>query len=184
MQNPVPLRHTVRFNYDNHLGYEMLDGDIFPVPFPAVKHQSVALKVASALLQHVGTHKLGRVLPAPCSVILSPKVVMNPDILFIKNGRRGLIGETGLRGAPDLVIEILSPVTRKRDLEIKKKIYSRFEVQEYWVVDPDTNAAVTMVWSELGYISVGRYNRSGTLSSPLLPKLNLQLADIFEKESD
>ena len=184
MLNPVPLRQAVRFNHDNHLGYEMLDGDVFPVPFPAVNHQSIALKVASALLQHVEASKLGRVLPAPCSVILSRKIVMHPDILFIKNGRRGLIGETGLFGAPDLVIEILSPVTRKRDLEIKKKIYSRFEVQEYWVVDPDADTAVTMVWSELGYISVGHYSRSDTLSSPLLPKLNLQLADIFEEAID
>ena len=104
---------------------------------------------------------------------------MQPDIVFIRNERRGLIEEQSLRGAPDLVVEVLSPGIRKKDLKMKKNIYEHFEVQEYWLVDPDDAAVETMIWSELGYISVCAFDKFEKLSSPLLPNLNLDLSRIF-----
>ena len=150
------------------------------VPIPAIKHQAISFRIASALLHYSETQKLGRVLPAPCSVILSAKIVMQPDIVLIKNERRGLIGERSLRGAPDLVVDVISPDIRKKDLKVKKRIYEHFAVQEYWLVDPKNTAIETMIWSELGYISMYAINKSNKLSSPLLPNLNLDLSGIFE----
>jgi Uma2 family endonuclease len=184
MLNPVPLGYKGLFDCHKYSGYEMFCGDIFPVSMPPVRHQSVSLKIASALLKHIETNKLGTVLQAPCSVIFSPLTVIQPDVLFVKSERIGMIGKTSLRGIPDLIIEILSPRSRNIDLAVKKRIYSQFEVPEYWTMDPDSNTAVTMVWSELGYVSVGRYGKSSTFSSPLLPQLNLRLADIFEESKD
>jgi Uma2 family endonuclease len=148
-------------------------------PAPSTRHQTVVLKIAAALLRHVESRKLGRVLQAPCDVMLPGKTVIQPDILFVERNRRGIIGENSLRGAPDLVIEVISRETQKKDLPSKKKIYARFEVPEYWAVDSDGNTVETLVWSELGYISAGRYTQSDCLSSPLLPKLNLPLSRIF-----
>jgi len=187
MLNQYILKEVFGFNPNNdfipnmHLRYEMLNGNIIPIPIPAIKHQAISLKIASALLQYVEPLKLGRVLPAPCNVVLSEKIMMQPDIVFIRNGRRGLIGEMNLRGAPDLVVEVLSSSIRKKDLKVKKRIYERFEVQEYWLVDPDDAAVETMIWSELGYISVCAFDKSDKLSSPLLPNLNLDLSRVFEK---
>ena len=150
------------------------------VPLPAIKHQAISFRIASALLHYSETQKLGRVLLAPCNVILSAKIVMQPDIVVIKNERRGLIGERSLHGAPDLVVEVISSDIRKKDLKIKKRIYEHFAVQEYWLVNPKNAAIETMIWSELGYISMCAINKSNKLSSPLLPNLNLDLSRVFE----
>ena len=186
MPNQYLLRDIAQFNLRSdfipnmHLRCEMLDGDIIPVPIPAIRHQAISLRIASALLQYADSRRLGRVLPAPCNVMLSKNIVMQPDIVFIKNERRGLIGKRSLRGAPDLVVEVLSPDARKKNLKIKKRIYERFEIQEYWLVHPDAAAVETMIWSELGYISVSGFDKTDKLSSPLLPNLNLDLSRVFE----
>ena len=190
MQNPYLLSDVFRLNPDYvfaphmHLRYEILHGRIIPVPIPAIRHQAISLRIASALLQYVEASRLGRVLPAPCNVILSEKIVMQPDVFFIRNGRRGLLGEKSLRGAPDLVVEVLSPAASKIDLRVKKRIYERYEVQEYWLVDPAHATVETMIWSELGYISAFISGRSAELSSPLLPDLNLDLSRVFKSDED
>jgi Uma2 family endonuclease len=149
------------------------------VPIPAIRHQEISLNIASALLRHAASQKLGFVLPAPCNVILSEKIVMQPDIIFVRNERRGLIERRSLRGAPDLVVEVLPAGIRKKDIKVKKRIYEHYEVQEYWLVDPDDAAVETMIWSELGYISVCAFDKFDKLSSPLLPNLKLDLSRIF-----
>jgi Uma2 family endonuclease len=148
-------------------------------PSAGTTHQGVSLKIAAALLRYAESAKLGRVLQAPCDVMLSRNVIIQPDIIFVEEGRRGLIGETGLRGAPDLAIEILSQNTRERDLQTRKKIYSRFEVKEFWTVDPDNRVVEVLLWSELGYATQGIYRRSDRLSSPVLPNLLLPLQKVF-----
>jgi Uma2 family endonuclease len=167
---------------DTHV--RILNGNPCPPSIPGIKHRSVALKVAAALLRYVETRKLGRVLQAPCNVVLSGKIVIQPDILFVKKERRSLIGEMNLRGAPDLVIEILSRATREHEFKAKRRIYAHFEIPECWAVDSDASTVETMVWSEMGYVSVGQYRKSDRLSSPLLRGLNLPLSKIFETEDE
>ena len=150
-------------------------------PIPSTRHQSIALKFAAALLRHVETRKLGQVLHAPCNVVLSREIVIQPDILFVEKKRIGIIGASHLRGAPNLVIEVLSPGAGKRNPLAKRRIYARFHVPEYWAVDLADNTVETLLWSEMGYISAGCYTRSDRLSSPLLPELNLSLSRIFRK---
>ena len=175
----------IRFSYKDYLllsgdaRCEILEGELRPVPAFDIKHQEVALKIAAALLLHVEAGKLGRVFRAPCDVVFSEETVMQPDILFVARKRRGIIGEANLRGVPDLIIDVLSRATRERDFKLRRKIYARFEVQEYWVVDSDANTVETLVWSEIGYVSVGNYRKPDKVSSPLLPDLNLMLSPIF-----
>lgn len=178
-------RANVRFNYRDYLllpedkRYEILDGELYVVAAPNIKHQRVSKKLEIALIRQVEEMGLGEILHAPCDVILSEENVVQPDILFIRKERLGIIGETNLAGAPDLVIEIVSAGTRGKDLEIKRKIYASFGVLEYWVVDPETATVEVLVWSEAGYVSSGLYSRSQRLASPLLPELNLSLSEIF-----
>jgi Uma2 family endonuclease len=86
-----------------------------------------------------------------------------------------------LAGVPDLVIEILSEGTRSKDLEVKKKIYARYAVPEYWIVDPETATVEVLLRSELGYVTAGTYGKSDSLSSPLLPELKLSLTEVFQE---
>ena len=148
-------------------------------PAQGTKHQIVSLKLAAALLDHATAEDLGIVLQAPYNVILAKDTIVQPDILFVRRERSGLIGSTDLKGAPDLVAEILDSATEQRVLKQKRKIYSGFGVREYWLIDPAGETAKVMAWSEIGYILAGSYSKSGKLTSPLLAGLRLPLSKIF-----
>jgi len=112
-------------------------------------------------------------------LVLSEENVVQPDILLVRKERTDIIGEANITAAPDLVIEILSAGSRCKDLELKRKTYAQFGIQEYWVIDPDAETAEVLVWSKLGYVTAATYAKSLSLSSPLLPDLNLPLSEIF-----
>ncbi len=169
-----PPRH-IRFKKDL---FGIPDGNLLRPSF-GIRHQLVALRIAATLLRHAQHRKIGQVIQAPCDVVFSRECTMQPDIVFVQKGRSGLIGKMSLRGAPDLIVEVLSQNTREEDLRTKRKIYSRFEVKEYWTVDPDSETVEVLLWSELGYASGGIYRKSDFLSSPVLPKLRLPLGKVF-----
>jgi Uma2 family endonuclease len=185
MSSLAMKRANVRFNYNDYVQlpedkrYEILDGDLFMVPAPGIKHQSVSLNLSMALFQHIKDNRLGRLLEAPCDVILSNEDIVQPDILFIRSDHSGIVGELNIQGAPDLVIEILSPGTREKDLEIKRKIYARFGVQEYWIVDPAAETVEVLIRSAIGFATAGIFGKSDRLSSPLMPDLGLLLVEVF-----
>lgn len=181
----IMRRAIVRFTYNDYLllpedkRYEILDGELYVVAAPNIKHQRVSRELEAVLLQHTKQNGLGEVFYAPCDVILSEENVLQPDILFVRKERLGIIGEANLQGPPDIVVEILSEGTRRKDLEVKKKIYAHFGVPEYWIVDPEANTVEVLVWSELGYVTAGVHGKNDSLSSPTLPDFKLALSEIF-----
>jgi Uma2 family endonuclease len=178
-------RANVRFNYQDYLRlpedkrYEILDGELFVVPAPSIRHQRLSRDIFDFLLNYTRENKLGEVFYAPCDVVLSEENIVQPDILFVREERLGIIGELNICGPPDLVIEILSPGTRNKDLEIKHKIYAAFGIQEYWVVDPEAATVEVLSLSPQGFASAGVHGKPQRLSSPLLPELNLPLSEVF-----
>jgi Uma2 family endonuclease len=144
-----------------------------------VKHQIISLKIASALLVYAERKNHGQVLQAPCNLLIERKFVIQPDIVFFKPSRSWLIGEKSLWGAPDLIVEIMSPDTREQDMRLKRNLYSRFEVGEYWIVDPDMEMVEVLAWSAMGYATAGRYKRADQLSSPAFPGFRLPLRKVF-----
>ncbi len=177
---------NIRFTYSDYLllpedkRYEILEGELHVIAAPNIKHQRVSKRLLLALVQRLEKKGLGEVFHAPCDVVLSEENVLQPDILIVRKNRAGVIGELNLKGAPDLAVEILSPGSRSKDLELKRKIYARFEVQEYWIVDPDAETIEVLVWVESGYATAGAYAKSDSISSPLFPNLTLPLSEIFE----
>jgi len=159
---------------------EIINGDLCVIPNPGTRHQHISMKLTSILFQRFENENLGTILGAPCKVMLSPWDIVQPDILFIRKNRKGIIGEQIVLGPPDLVIEILSASTREKDLKTKRKIYADSGVQEYWIVDPEAETIETHIWCEIGYISSGIHNKRMYLSSPLLPTLKLPLSKIFQ----
>jgi Uma2 family endonuclease len=169
------------FNQQNHAPLPYIPNLYLPFIHPGgIKHQAVSLRIAAAMLLYAESGNLGHVIQAPCNVMLSREFIMQPDIFFIGAGRSGLICKTILRGAPDVIIEILSQDTREKDLRTKRRIYAQFEVKEYWIVDPDNESVEVLLWSELGYATLGIYGRPDRLSSPILPKLRLPLRKVFK----
>lgn len=158
--------------------YELLEGELVMTPSPTWKHQAVSGKLEFLLRAFVQEHDLGKVADAPLDVVLGEDVVQ-PDILFISHERSGIIHQEEVRGAPDLLIEILSPSTAQRDRTYKRTLYARHGVQEYWLVDPDAQTIEILALGSRGYRRAELFEGGQTLSSPLLKGLQLALVEIF-----
>ncbi len=169
------------FRFPANNRYEIFNGEYRLISAPDTLHQRISIRLSAALLRQLDD--FGTVLEAPCDVRLSRQDIVQPDILFIRKERNGIIGERHIQGSPDLIIEILSQNTRKKDLAVKRSLYSRFGVQEYWIVDPDHGTVEVLAWCEIGYVLAGVYSKSGNLSSPFLPGLKVPLSEIFKKSA-
>ncbi len=122
---------------EDHIRKEILGGDLYMTPAPSPAHQELVLELGSRLRLHISAHGLGKVFVSPVDVVLSPVDVVQPDIVFVRTSKLDIIGEEAIQGAPDLVIEVLSPSTAARDRGRKKDTYEHFGVTEYWIVDPE-----------------------------------------------
>jgi Uma2 family endonuclease len=159
--------------------HELIDGELVVTPVPVMKHQRVSRNLVYALDDHVRHQGLGEVHSAPTGVRLADDNLLIPDACFVSHARLGIIGDKTIDGPPDLVVEILSPGTRRRDLGLKRNIYARFSVPEYWIVDPDaqTVTVLTLVNDQYEEISP---NADGTVRSLVLPDLNLTFEAVFK----
>jgi len=121
--------------------YEAIEGALYMTPAPSVRHQTISLRLERELARLLVDPGHGQLLHAPIGVRFPhTREGVQPDILFVSNERRGIIAPDELKGAPDLVVEILSPSTADRDRDIKRRLYHRHGVAEYWIVDPEANA--------------------------------------------
>jgi Uma2 family endonuclease len=159
--------------------HELIDGLLFVTPVSALKHQIVSLNLIRALDRHVDGEKLGMLFAPPTGVRLSADTLVVPDLLFVAKDHLPDPSAWMIEVAPDLVAEILSPGTRRRDLRTKRELYAQFGVREYWIVDPDAKSV------EILTIDDGRYEQAlpgedGALGSHVLPGLVLTLAQVFD----
>jgi Uma2 family endonuclease len=122
---------------------ELIDGELFVNPAPATKHQLVAASLFLALAAAYRSTGRGVVLFAPVDVVFDDENVVQPDLVYVSKARAGIILPKHIRGAPDLVVEILSDATRRRDVGVKRRLYERFGVARYWTVDPVTDRIET-----------------------------------------
>ena len=149
------------------------------VPSPLEAHQRVSKKIEYQLVEFIEGHDLGYVYYAPFDVVLSMGNVVQPDILFISKERRGIITKQNVQGAPDLVIEVLSPGTSDRDLTLKRTLYGKYGVREYWIVNPEAQTVEVCILGKSGLDTVRVYPKESMLSSVILPGLEIDLREIF-----
>lgn len=122
---------------------------------------------------------LGRLFLPPTDVILAEDQVVQPDLLFVAKERKSIIQFDGIHGAPDLVIEILSPSTSGRDQVLKRKLYGKYGVQEYWIVDPEAETVEVLTLTASGLEPWRRFVDGERLTSPLVAGLQITLSDLF-----
>jgi Uma2 family endonuclease len=160
--------------------YELIDGEVFIAPAPRPKHQRTVGRVYRALADFIEEHGLGEVLLAPTDVVFGERTAVQPDLLFIRKDRASLVTELNVQGAPDLVIEVLSPSNADFDRETKLQVYARAGVRELWYLDPESRIAEIL---ELGgggrYLLVARLSDTESITSNVLSGLCLPLADLF-----
>jgi Uma2 family endonuclease len=164
---------------------EILDGRLIVNGAGTLLHQAVLGNIASLLDRYVSMRRTGMVLVGPVDVVLAPNWVLNPDIVYIQMERRAIMTELNVSGAPDLVVEVLSDTTRRRDEIIKRRVYEQFGVYEYWRVDPDGRSIrINRRNDHDVYDSVIEIRDDGMITSPLFPDLEIPLAEVFADSLD
>ena len=122
---------------------------------------------------------LGRVYIAPFDIVFTNHDVVQPDVIFVSNEKLNIITPDNIQGAPDLVIEVLSPSTAHRDRTFKRALYARHRVGEFWLVDTNARLIEVLLLGESEYETVGTYGAGQTLTSPTLTDFSLNIDDIF-----
>ena len=159
--------------------FELIDGELITMPSPKEIHQRLLLLLGARWLWFVLERSLGAVYIAPFDVILSESNVVQPDLFFVSNARSRIITEDNIIGAPDLVVEILSPSTADYDRTTKRELYERYGVPEYWMVDPYAKTVTVLILGADGYNAHAVYGEGDTLSSPTLAGFALNLGELF-----
>jgi len=167
---------------DDGLRHELIDGEHYVTPSPTTKHQRVSRDLLIWLAGCLRASGRGEVLAAPFDVVLSWYDIVEPDLLVILNDQAQILTDKHVRGAPAIVIEILSPGTRGRDETAKRQLYETSGVREYWMVDPEREVVTLcrrLHGGGFAHAIVLSAAGAAVLTSPLLPGLSLALPDLF-----
>jgi Uma2 family endonuclease len=159
-------------------GLQVIRGMLVEEPSPTYGHQSTLQRILFCISRYLEKNPLGEVCISPLDVILEKHEIYQPDLIYIANENRSIIKDF-IFGAPDLVVEILSPRTFKNDRGYKKSTYERNGVKEYWIVDPANSAVEIYTLKNDSYELFLVESRQGIISSSLLPGLSIPLHDIF-----
>ncbi|MDX2066941.1 MAG: Uma2 family endonuclease [Haliscomenobacter sp.] len=163
--------------------YELFDGEIMKRSAPSLIHQRISRKLLGKMDAYIEEKKLGEVFSAPVDLNLDEHNAFQPDLAFISKERSFLIEDDDyIKGAPDLVVEIISPGTVKKDRVIKKDLCERFAVREYWLVDPLNKGIEIYIMQEDKYVLHDLQEITGKISSTVLNGFELDLGHIFGEE--
>ena len=179
----LTYRDFVHFPDDGRR-HELIDGKHYVTPTPNTRHQRLVTRLSKALGDYLEIHPVGEVFGVPLDCVLSLFDIIEPDVIFIANDQTDIVTKKNLRGAPALVVEINSPSTRRRDRRVKRDLYAKAGVREYWMIDPDANTVTVFRRTPQGeFPMVGTLTAASdnTLTTPLLPGFELRLPHYFRE---
>ena len=160
--------------------YEVIEGVLYMSPAPFYRHQKALARLFAILNSYVTLADAGELLFAPFDVVFSEHDVVQPDILFISKERLSILTEKNAQGAPDLIIEILSERNRRHDEVMKKSLYERFGIKEYWIVDPARETVKVYKIQEDRYtLQAELDDLHAVLETTVLPGFRCTLEDVF-----
>jgi Uma2 family endonuclease len=161
--------------------HELIDGEHFVTASPVTRHQRILRRLSFAIESWLQAHPVGEMFFAPYDVVLSQFDVVVPDLIYVSAERSEGVQPTGMFAAPSLVVEILSPSTRRNDELLKRRLYERVGVEEYWVVDPELDLVKVYRLQEREYARAAELerDRGDVLTTPLLPGLEIPLEKLL-----
>ena len=167
---------------EDGMRHEIVNGVHYVTPAPAVRHQLLSMRLATAISTYLEINPIGMILAAPVDTVFTRWDVVEPDLVFVADDQRSIITEPNIQGAPALVVEILSPGTKKRDLGVKKDLFDRGGVREYWVIDPTANTVTIYRRGDRGLSNVQSLpDDANAITTPLLPGFSLSLEKLFRQ---
>jgi len=169
------------FPDDDGKRYELIEGELFVSCAPGLPHQLVLAKLITKFTVYLEQNPIGIAAPGPGAVFSNYDAVI-PDLVFVSNERwDSIVANDRFVAAPELVIEIVSPgnENRARDVKAKRRLYGKYGVQEYWIVDPESRSVFVFRLQGALLEQVSFLGQDEQLTSPLLPGLVLKLADVF-----
>ncbi len=156
---------------------ELWDGELVMTPPPL--QQEISQRLEGFMIAFVQANHLGRVYHAPIDVVFSERQVLQPDILFISQENLGIIQDR-IRGVPDLLVEIISPGTWRRDRVEKRALYEQYGVREYWIVDPGAETVEVYRWQAGAFALHGRFVPGDVASSALLEGFSVAVDGVLK----
>ena len=178
------------FTYDDYAQlpddgkrYELADGMLeLMTPAPTPKHQVISNEMQNVLTNSCRSEYI--ILASPVDLILSNTEVRQPDLVMVQRSKIDIITRRGIEGIPDLVAEILSPHSVKRDKQSKLKVYEKYEIPEYWIIDPGNESLEQYVLSDNQYELLNVYEREEIVQSDRLPCVSFTMAQIVDAAAD
>ncbi len=189
--NPLSVQDALRtdMTYEDYLKmpedgkyYQLFEGALVMNPSPNVIHQRISRNLQEILLHHIKKHHLGVLLNAPIDVVLAHHVVFQPDLVFVHRDHRQIVTKRAIEGTPDLVVEILSPSTRKLDRADKMRLYAIYGVPHYWIIDPDEETFEVFALNEGHYVLKTVLDRKDSYIADELEHLTIVLDEVFKED--
>lgn len=167
---------------EDSLRREIIDGEMFVNPAPVIRHQEASANLHLHLKLYANKTG-GKAYAAPCDVYLASDNVVEPDLIFVRADHLDRIGVKYVEGAPDLVVEISSPSTRRLDLVRKRELYERFAVPAYWFVDLEAERVEVYLLDSGGYRAPLVKYAGESLQSAGLPGLKVPVTEALASEA-
>jgi len=177
-------KQAKRWNYeeyyclDDDQRHEIIDGNLLMAPSPDMWHQSWVGELYTVIRNQVQRQKMGKVFLAPFDVVLDAENTVQPDLIFVATANLGIIQPRAIFGTPNLLVELVSPSSVRRDRYDKKDLYARFGVQEYWIGDPANKSLEILTLKEGRYELLCAAESKGKLTSLAIPGLEFDLTEI------
>lgn len=160
--------------------YELVRGTLIMSPSPNRGHQRAVILLTKLIENHLDQHGCGELFIAPFDVFLAGDVVLQPDLLFISDANRGIVNDARVEGAPDFVVEVVSPASAGYDREEKKLHYMEAGVREYWIIDPRLRRIEVFVRREepAKFLQVGTFKPGDRVHSEVIEGFAVLVEDV------
>ena len=181
MSTAIPLLTVENYKILPETGprYQLIEGDLYMAPAPNRYHQDISRNLEYILLDYLHEHPIGKLYHAPFDLYLDDYNVFQPDILVVLNDRRSILTDAGAEGAPDFVVEILSPKTARLDRDNKRRVYATSGVRELWIIAPETRTIEVYLLPVDPATPVAIYDADAVFESALFPGLQFDARKIF-----
>jgi Uma2 family endonuclease len=161
--------------------YQLIEGDLYMSPAPNRYHQDISMNITLLLQAYLQKRRIGKLYCAPFDVYLNQINAHQPDIVFVSKANYSILTDAGAEGAPDFVVEILSPKTAFLDKKSKRRVYARSGVKELWLVDPDVKTISVYLLQQNADKPAATHSEEDTFTSSHFPGLKISAAKIFKR---